>query len=608
MCGIVAYLGNESFVPFVFSGLHLLLNRGYDSVGISTIENNSIVTIKHASSNTCNSLELVEEDVHKSQLETTIGIGHTRWATHGAKTYINAHPHSDHLSRISLVHNGIIENYAELKKMLLEKGYRFQSQTDTEVIAVLIGSGLDNGLTMPEAFQHAVSQLSGTWALVVIHRDYPNRLWMTRNGSPLLLGMEDNCVMVASESIAFGNSIEKYVVLENHDIIEVCASDGITYSENIHTYTIQTKQYAEIEVKPAEYQHWMEKEIMEQSACVIRAMNNKGRIGKRGIKLGGFEKMRDRLTGVQHMILWGCGTSYHAGLWASDLFKKSGRFITVSVYDGAEFDKKDVPKDGVSAAIFLSQSGETKDLHRCIEIANACDMIKIGVVNVVDSMIARETDCGVYLNAGREVAVASTKSFTNQCTVLAMISMWFSQLHSDSINKHMLQDLHNLPFHLQNVLNRLHNIEDKIKGWEEKTTIFVLGKGSQEAIAKEGSLKLKEIAYIHAEGYSSSALKHGAFALIEEGLPIVLLDIGDEHREKNQNAYEEIFARGADILILRDYPKEGCQQKSLEMDHNPTFGGILANVYLQWMSYLIALKRGQNPDFPRNLAKVVTVE
>jgi glucosamine--fructose-6-phosphate aminotransferase (isomerizing) len=610
MCGIVAYLGNEPFVKFIINGLHFLLNRGYDSVGISSILDQKIVTIKEASSTTCNSLELVEKEVLTRNFVSTIGIGHTRWATHGGKTQANAHPHSDNMSRISLVHNGIIENYAELRSMLEKKGYMFHSQTDTEVIAVLIGSGLDTGLTMPEAFKHAILQLSGTWALVAIHKDFPNHMWVTRNGSPLLLGMEDTCVMVASESIAFGNHIEKYVVLENHDIVEIHCSGTITYSDNIHTYALQTKKACEIETKPAEYAHWMQKEIMEQSVAAVRAMNNKGRITKTGkIKLGGLENMREELTKIKHLIILGCGTSYHAGLWGCDLLKKTGVFDTVGVYDGAEFGEKDVPKRGAVAAIFLSQSGETKDLHRCIEIAKSRDILKIGVVNVVDSMIARETDCGVYLNAGREVAVASTKSFTNQCIILTMISAWFSQLHccygSSSCSR--LQDLYNLPFHLQNALNRLSDVDELIDGWHEKTTVFLLGKGSQEAIAREGSLKIKEIAYIHAEGYSSSALKHGAFALIDQGLPIVLLDIGDEYRDKNQNAYSEIMARGADVLIISD-SFDICQEKYLKVDHNPTFGGVIANIYLQWISYLLALKKGNNPDYPRNLAKVVTVE
>ena len=337
MCGIVAYLGNEPFVKFIMNGLHFLLNRGYDSVGISTILDNKIATIKEASSTTCNSLELVEKEVLTHNFVSTIGIGHTRWATHGGKTRENAHPHSDNSSRISLVHNGIIENYAELKAMLAKKGYTFHSQTDTEVIAVLIGSSLDAGLTMPEAFREAISQLAGTWALVAIHKDFPNHMWITRNGSPLLLGMEDTCVMVASESIAFGNNIEKYVVLENHDIIEIhCSNMGaITYSDNIHSYAVQTKLAAEIETKPAEYEHWMQKEIMEQSAAAIRAMNNKGRVTKKGgIKLGGLENMREKLAEIKHVAILGCGTSYHAGLWACDIFKKTGVFETVAVYDG----------------------------------------------------------------------------------------------------------------------------------------------------------------------------------------------------------------------------------------------------------------------------------
>jgi len=336
------------------------------------------------------------------------------------------------------------------------------------------------------------------------------------------------------------------------------------------------------------------------------------------------------------LILLGCGTSYHAGLWAIDRFKQSGVFHTVQIFDGAEFDDHDFPKrtsthhanhpdkkrDDVGI-IFLSQSGETKDLHRCIEIANKKNAVKIGVVNMVDSMIARETDCGVYLHAGREVAVASTKSFTNQCVVLSMISEWFSiKKNDDYQNNDYHQDLCNLPFHIQQVLNTIRdfdantnanaNIQTLLENWAKKTSIFILGKGSQEAIAKEGALKIKEVSYIHAEGYSSSALKHGAFALIEKGLPIILLDIDEEHRDKNRNAYQEVMGRGADVLVIQMSPTgyDDVYASSVvwTIPRNRTFGGVLANVFLQWISYELAIKRGNSPDYPRNLAKVVTVE
>ena len=622
MCGIVGYLGNEHYDGFVLDGLRYLLNRGYDSVGVSTIQCGAIQTIKHASNHTCDALDTVENEVKTFCYESkcSIGIGHTRWATHGSKTTINAHPHSDNGMRISLVHNGIIENYQELKQNLILGGYRFHSQTDTEVIAVLLGKHLDDGMDIHQAIETTVSQLSGTWALVIMHCDFPNKLWMTRNGSPLLLGLEEEFIMVASEQIAFGNHIHKYIILENHDIIEVSKeSKKIQYNKDIHRYPIKMKNHVKVDIKPEHYQHWMIKEIMEQPDAVMRAMNNGGRIlNNNTVKLGGFDNIRDKLSEINHMILLGCGTSYHAGLWSLSIFKSLDIFDTVSIYDGAEFTAKDIPRNGKTCVVFLSQSGETKDLHRCIDIAKEMELLKIGVVNVVDSMIARETDCGIYLNAGREVSVASTKSFTNQCVILSMIAIWFSQLKNTCVDKRngMIKDLRILPFHIQNVLDGYEELVERFDAeasfmgsmCKDARSLFLLGKGSQEAIAKEGALKIKEVTYIHAEGYSSSSLKHGTFALIENHLPIVILDIGDKYRDKTQNAYQEVLTRGADVLLIRDTDVLGVGDGCLLVDKNKTFGGLLANVYLQLISYLISVRKGYNPDYPRNLAKVVTVE
>jgi glucosamine--fructose-6-phosphate aminotransferase (isomerizing) len=620
MCGIIGYLGGNTFVPFVLGGLKLLLNRGYDSVGISTIIENQIETIKYASTGTNDSLEILQNkiiekgDVYK---DVSIGIGHTRWATHGAKTANNAHPHSDNKKRISIVHNGIIENYVDLKTQLLEEGYHFLSQTDTEVIAVLVGKYLDKGLPVPEAIEQTIIRLSGTWAIVIVHKDFPNKLWMTRNGSPLLLGIEEEYMIVASEQMAFGNYIEKYIYLENNDIIEVSkVGKMVHFNKDIQRYSVQMKKNISIEDNPLPYSHWMLKEIMEQPETVVRAMNNGGRLTIHNtIKLGGLEEYEKELQKIDHLILLGCGTSFHAGLWSLSIFKNLELFDTVSIYDGAEFTIKDVPLSGKTAILFLSQSGETKDLHRCIDIIKEKNILKIGVVNVVDSMIARETDCGVYLNAGREVAVASTKSFTNQCVVLTMIALWFSQTKDKNKNKekrnHIIQDLRNLSFQIQSILqNCMSNDEwysSLCSSWITQTSLFILGKGAQEAIAKEGALKMKEITYIHAEGYSSSALKHGPFALIDKKLPIILMDIGEEHRDKNRNAYQEMIAREADVLVITDNPISTYPQ-SFVIDKNSVFGGLLANVFLQLLSYQMAVKKGYNPDYPRNLAKVVTVE
>jgi glucosamine--fructose-6-phosphate aminotransferase (isomerizing) len=607
MCGIVGYLGNDQYREYILSGLRLLQNRGYDSVGISCISNGELHTTKFASKTTCDALDQLEEKVKMNHIKSNCALGHTRWATHGGKTDINAHPHHDNKNKIALVHNGIIENFAELKNKLLEKGYTFKSQTDTEIIVVLIGYYMDMGEPIENAIQKTILELIGTWALVIIHADFPNKMWITRNGSPLLLGMEDDFIMVVSEQYAFSNYIKKYIVLDNHDLIEIVKEEKtITYNKNIQRYVIKDKPPQKIESKPENYKHWMLKEIMEQPESIIRAMSNYGRIENNVcVKLGGLDSNKSRLLEIQHLILLGCGTSFNAGLWSLDLFKTLDIFETVVAYDGAEFHVKDIPKKGNSGVIFLSQSGETKDLHRCIQVAKDYDLISIGVVNVVDSMIARETICGVYLNAGREVGVASTKSFTNQCVVLCMIAIWFSQNRGTCIEKRkqMINDLRILPFHIENILKNTENMIYFTEPFMNQHSCFVLGKGKNEAIAKECALKIKEIAYIHAEGFSSSSLKHGPFALIEEKLPIIIIDVDDDNREKNRNAYQEILARNAFILRISD-----TNDGELKIDKNVTFGGVIANIYIQLLSYYLSVQKGYNPDFPKNLAKVVTVE
>jgi len=606
MCGIVAYLGSDNYQEYILAGLRLLQNRGYDSVGISSIKNGQINTIKYASTNTHNSLEKLENKVLENKEISNCAIGHTRWATHGGKTDINAHPHHDATDRISIVHNGIIENFQEIKSRLINKGYHFKSQTDTEIISVLIGCHLDNGETIEKSIKKTVEELTGTWALVIIHRDYPNKLWATRNGSPLLLGMEDEYIILASEQIAFANYINKFIILENHDLIEITKEERtITYNKNIQRYVLNEKTNIPIELTPTGYTHWMIKEIMEQPQSIIRAINNGGRIENNiSVKLGGLDSYKSRFMDINHLIILGCGTSYHAGLWSLDIFKSLDIVDTVAVYDGAEFDVKDIPKKGKTALILLSQSGETKDLHRCINIAKEYDLITIGVVNVVDSMIARETDCGVYLNAGREVAVASTKSFTNQCVILVMIAVWFSQNRGSCIEKRkkIIKDLRNLSIQTENILYNSEKVRELVYKIKDTKSMFLLGKRKQEAIAKEGALKLKEVAYIHAEGFNSSSLKHGSFALIVNDLPIIIIDIEDEHRDKNRNAYQEVLARDAHVIRISDIEGE------LLIEKNDTFGGLLANIYVQLLSYYIAIENGHNPDFPKNLAKVVTVE
>lgn len=612
MCGIVGYLGKNNYKEYILSGLKLLQNRGYDSVGISTINKEEIQTAKFASTNINDALFLLEKEmISKNSIhhdQENIAIGHTRWATHGGKTDINAHPHHDNKSRISLVHNGIIENFNDIKNKLIQEGYFFKSQTDTEVIAVLIGKYLDMGETMEVSIKNSIKELSGTWALVIINKDHPNKMWVIRNGSPLLLGIDDEFIIVASEHVAFGNYCNTYIDLDNHDLIEITKTDNsITYNENIHRYSIKEKPKDIIELSPTNYDHWLIKEIFEQPHSITRAINNGGRIESNiTVKLGGLDNCKDRLLEANHLLILGCGTSYHSGLWALDIFRKLDIFDTVAIYDGAEFNVCDIPKKGRTAIVLLSQSGETKDLHQCIQIARDYDMVSMGVINVVDSLIARETDCGVYLNAGREVSVASTKSFTNQCVVLAMMAVWFSQNRGTHIEKRkiIISDLRKISFQLNTIFEEqtIEKIKLLAKKLKCARSIFLLGKGRSQAIAMEGALKLKEVAYIHSEGYSSSALKHGTFALISQKLPIIIFDVDDEHHSKNQNVYHEVLAREADVILIGH-----SNDSDLIIEKNQTFGGIIANTYIQLLSYYIALELGHNPDYPKNLAKVVTV-
>jgi glucosamine--fructose-6-phosphate aminotransferase (isomerizing) len=612
MCGIIGYLGYSNSIQSLNNGLIILQNRGYDSVGISYINQNSeLKIIKYASNN---SLDMLLQNTQS--ITSHIGIGHTRWATHGSKTQINAHPHQDNKERISLVHNGIIENYYELKNKLFEDGYFFISETDTEVISVLIGYYLDNGFEIEIAIQKTIDMLIGTWALVIIHRDYPQKMWITRKGSPLLLGFNDECIMVVSEQIAFDKNINQYIVLDNDELIEINRDNKqFLYNKDMKRYSIKEKNKDIVELHPHGYKHWMLKEIYEQPECINRAINNGGRIKtNQSVKLGGLDANYRKLIKLNHIILLGCGTSLHSGLWALDIFKSLNIFDTVSIFNGAEFNIKDIPQKGETGLILISQSGETKDLYRCIQIANDNNLFTIGVVNVVDSLIARETNCGVYLNAGREVAVASTKSFTNQCIILSMIAVWFSQHSDKNIEKRIqiISDIQILSIQINNALLSMEkSIQNILPLINNNTSMFILGKGFGYSIALEGALKVKEVAYIHAEGYSTSELKHGPIALIDTNTPVIIIDIDDEHRNKTNNAYNEILSRNACVIIItnNDFSTYNLNQpNSILIENNKTYGGLIALTVIQLLSYYLAIKYEYNPDFPKNLAKVVTVD
>ena len=620
MCGIVGILSkqNECVAKLLF-GLKQLENRGYDSAGICCINNLGQLIIQKYISDNISALTKLHENISLFE-NSSIGIGHTRWATHGGKTDTNSHPHISSDNLFIIVHNGIIENYLVLKNMLTKNGYVFKSETDSEVIANLLSYNYKHisDTNINEKIVKTITQtnqmLEGTWGLCIICIDNQNTLYCTKNGSPILVGLNNDNAMAVSEQSAFDKDITKYIILNNYDICTLHKNDEQIIMNTIHEYQFKNTQTNLYTNNINTFSHWTLKEIYEQRESILRSISFGGRLlTNNTVKLGGLELNKDLLINVNNLILLGCGTSYNAGLCGLNYFRELCCFHCVYLIDGADFKLTDVPKNGKTAVILLSQSGETKDLHRCVNIAKKYKLFTIGIINVVDSLIAREVDCGCYLNAGKEVAVASTKSFTSQCILLSMVAIWFSQIHctNEEIRHQYISDLKQLHDDVSLLLEDLEkNVEKIIELFKNATSCFVLGKGNCESIAKEGSLKIKEISYIHSEGYSTSSLKHGPFALLTEDFPVILMVPNDEHLAKNWNAYCEIKSRYAPIIVItnNDIKEFSLIDNVLYIPYNKTYNNILSAIVLQMIAYKLSVSKGINPDMPKNLAKVVTVE
>ena len=569
----------------MWKSLEQLQNRCYDSAGISTINDSTFIVNKHASNNKTSALDILANilDYHKNSIN---GIAHTRWATHGPKTDINSHPHLSMDNMFSIVHNGIIENYDVLKSNLIKEGYEFKSETDTEVIVNLISHLFKETENVLEAIQLTIEQLQGTWGLVIQYLDEPEKLYCTRKGSPLLVGENDKFAMVVSEQSGFCNLMDNYIILNNHDICCLELKDGKVKVSTKQTYSLQKIHNMNADLTPHPYPHWTIKEINEQIDSSLRAISLGGRLlSNNMVKLGGLQAHANILGNIQNLILLGCGTSLYAAQVGIYYMKELCEFNTIQVFDGAEFIEDDIPRKGNTALLFLSQSGETKDLHRCIQIGKQHHLFLIGVINVPDSMIAREVHCGCYLNAGREVAVASTKSFTSQVILLSMIAIWFAQIKNINSEKRKkyIKDLKKLYIDIEDTITISDYEMDKyIRSFSNQNSCFILGKGKGEAIAKEGSLKIKEISYIHAEGYSSSCLKHGPFALLKKEFPVVLLAPKNIFYYKSNNAYEEMKSRYANIIFITDDVK--CKKdNSVILPENKTYADLLCVIPLQFI-------------------------
>jgi glutamine---fructose-6-phosphate transaminase (isomerizing) len=625
MCGIIGYIGKLNGINILLNGLKMLQNRGYDSAGISYIVDNNIYIEKYASTDTNNSIEKLTTKVKNLQ-NITNGIAHTRWATHGAKTDENAHPHLDFHNTFSVVHNGIIENYLEVKKFLEENGYEFISETDTEVIVNTISYFLEQTKgSLLKSIEMTSNLLQGTWAVLIQYKLNPSIIIAMKNGSPLLLGKKDDFYIITSEISGFQNLVNEYINLRDKSFIILDIDNDVVYSKyiksgvNIESYFSDENSVIKLNkeltcLTPDPYRHWMLKEINEQIESSKRALNYGGRLaGSYGIKLGGLEDHMNILLKFKKVKILGCGTSLNAGIFGCTAFSMAGVFETCAFQDASEFYDYSYEKD--TLYIVLSQSGETKDVHRSMEIIRKNKGFILAIVNVVESLISRESDCGVYINAGTERGVASTKSFTNQVLILCMIVCWFGRYGNRNCNNDfidsLLIDIRNFPKKCAKVIDKISKEIDIGHDFEKTSNMFILGRGLNYPIALEGALKIKEISYIHAEGQCGGSLKHGPFALIEKGMPIIIICMNDAHQSRMESAAEEVKARGAVTYLITNNEKMSNTKifdKLIKVSDCGILSSLLAVIPFQYICYNIALLKGINPDFPRNLAKVVTVD
>jgi len=606
MCGIIGFLGNDNCFDYIFNGLYQLQNRGYDSAGIMSIQDNEFFIKKLVLNNNKNGIN--EFKKYKSEFNSNIGIGHTRWATHGIINEVNTHPHLNNKGDIAIVHNGVIDNYLELKKYL--KDYQFKSDTDTEVIANLLDINKNDSNT--KRIQKTINMLEGTFALIISFLDEPNTLYITKRGSPMLLSYNDNMALITSEESGFNGLVKNYIRLDNNDIYKIEEKDKIIISNNSDKEFkfIKNNDYKnDLSFKP--YNNWTEKEIFKQGESIFKCLNNGSRIfNEEEVILGGLNEYKEKLIGINNLIMLGCGSSYYASLLGKFYFKDLTNLNIILPMNACEFELDDIPKLGKTAILFISQSGETRDLYKILEQVKKIDVLTIGLVNTVNSTIANETDCGVYLNIGKEHGVASTKSFTAQSVLLSLIAIFFSQIHKInlSIRRNYIKNILNINNDIHNLLSNINEECKRIANIVYQTEhMFVIGKQQSEVIALEGSLKIKEITYLHAEGYSASMLKHGPFSLLSKDTFVIMVIPDDEYYSKSYSVLEQIKSRHSPVIAITNRHIDKADYniiipKSLKLQ------GILNIIPLQLISYYISILRGLNPDFPRNLAKVVTVE
>jgi glucosamine--fructose-6-phosphate aminotransferase (isomerizing) len=622
MCGIVAYLGKKPAQPILLEGLKRLEYRGYDSAGMALLGGDGIKIKKNSGR-----ISALEEILGEVNIAETLGLGHTRWATHGEPNTINAHPHLDYTGKIALVHNGIIENYNTLKIWLQNEGSQFASQTDTEVIANLIGyfyakgdqdgqSGQQNKFEW--AVQKGLRELHGTYGLGIVCRDFPNMLIGAKKGSPLILGVGDNEYILASDAAAIVEHTTQAIYLADNEMVTI-SRDGF-HTKTIDNVTV-AKDIGQIEfsldqIELGGFAHYMLKEIFEQPEALSTCMG--GRIDRQSgkIKLGGIANHLRELTRTKHIILTGCGTAFHAALVGEFLFEHLARIPTETEYASEFRYRNPVIEDG-TVVIAISQSGETADTLAAVEQAKERGATVLGIVNVVGSSIARATDAGIYLHVGPEIGVASTKAFTAQVAVLTMLAIELGRRkHIGSTEAaDYIDELSRIPAKMTRVLEQSEHIKQIALANIDKDNWLFLGRGFNYPVALEGALKLKEISYIHAEGLPAAEMKHGPIALIADGMPAVFIATSGPQYDKIMGNIAEVKARGGKIIVVAAEGDENIKSAIGRADHLITIPDapeplqpMLTVVPLQLLAYHAAMLRGHDVDKPRNLAKSVTVE
>ena len=611
MCGIVAYIGNKNALPVLIKGLSRLEYRGYDSSGVALIDEGLRVFKKQGK------VKDLVKDIGETQLRGTIGIGHTRWATHGIPNDVNSHPHVSENGKISIIHNGIIENYQAIKTDLEFRGYTFKSDTDTEVVVCLIEDIQKNSqLQIGDAVRVALSKIVGAYALVVLSEDQPDRLIAARKGSPMVLGLGDGEYFIASDASPIIEYTDKVIYL-NDEEIAVITREGyeIRNLEDVPQSPYIQRLDLELEaIEKGGYDYFMLKEIFEQPQSIAEAMRGRLSADTHKLVLGGIQKYAEQLVEAKRIVIIACGTSWHAGLVAEYLLEDLCR-IPVEVEYASEFRYRNPVIDKGDIIIAISQSGETADTLAAIELAKSKGAIILGVVNSVGSSISRLTHEGAYLHTGPEIGVASTKAFTGQLTVLIMIALRVAMLKqtiSLPTYQDLLEALHQIPNKVKRVLEKNDQIKEISASIKEVPNALYLGRGYNFPVALEGALKLKEISYIHAEGYPAAEMKHGPIALVDENMPVIIIATRDKSYDKIISNIQEIKARKGIVIAVvtegdRLIPK--MADFIIEVPDAPEcLMPLLSVIPLQLLSYHIALLRGCNVDQPRNLAKSVTVE